>query len=54
MSYMPAPKTKRETTELYKALAAEYIGGDKSLCDICTPYTKKQALFLIAGPYGGI
>jgi hypothetical protein len=47
MSNLPLPKTRKEKTEFYKAIAKEYIdenkNGIKSLCEICTPYTQKTS-----------
>lgn len=43
MSDLPAPTTRRETIQLYEALAKKYIkyDGKKSMCQICTPYMRR-------------
>ncbi len=41
MSNLPPPNTRKEKTEFYKAIAREYVDGNKSLCEICTPYMQR-------------
>jgi hypothetical protein len=41
MSDLPTPQTRRQKTELYIALAKEYVTGENSMCGLCTPFMRR-------------